>query len=858
MSRSASPSADFLPFAKLTQKSIPPRVRSLLEGLYQTAWPPLESGLGRALDELDRDLFVQAEKVMNSNEQQRFLEGAREFRKQRGAFITAFRDALQRSIVCLLDTEIQAPTLKSRRRGTSEDQLSLVEPAELEQQLAMSEIAARAEIRAGNALQALSYRIAVIVGRAPIDVDSLAFGPHKICAAIAEGARKFDVPTLHRIALFRRIDKAIFKDPVAIYDSLNGFLIAHRVFAHLHLGKRKVSAPRAVEEHAQPGSGASRERVGQKTQDSAESSAPEQMQAPLSAVDHAPELSPEQVAAGEPSGAGHETSGLAPPPTSDQPVAYDSPSADAFQRIVDADATDQQLPPARPAAPPSAPVADTEFFQTLRELLSGRRGPVATAEASALEARPLAEVEDVQSVLSLLQSQPSAPVMVDGRWVARTTGHIKKDLMSQLRALHGGSSPKLREEDSDTIDLVGMLFDHLLAEHRPNSASHGLLSRLQVPLMKVALSDKKFFTRRDHSARQLLNSIAETSSFWSDDDEADQPIIEKMQVVVDRVVKEYDDDIEVFSRLFDDLSRHLGGVKKKAEVAERRHVEAAKGKEKLELARAAAQEAVQQRLFDANPPEAVKELLEKAWADAIALSLLRLGIDNPKSRERLALVDQLLGVFVEGASHEARQAGLEALQPCLEEGLAAVGFHGEAIAKVWSDISALIDSSDEGDHAAASDAITNLIGLRPRLGGDAGPSTVKTEDGSSGSSILQNLRKTERMPVGPQEQAMIDRIRHLPFGTWFEFTVNQQGDKVRRKLCWFSPVTGRCLFLNSRGVSAEEKHVDALARDVLRGNVRVIDESHDSFIDRAWKGIMSVLKGVGLGGVAPSKDAAGG
>ncbi len=878
MSRSASPAADFLPFAKLTQKNIPPRVRSLLEGLYQTAWPTLESGISKALDELDRDLFAQAERVMNSNEQQRFLESNRELRKQRGTFALAFRDAIQRTLLCLIDPSIEEVTLTNRKREVSKEQLSLVDTADLEQQLALSEIAARAEIRASNALQALSYRLAVIIGRAPMDVDAMALGPNKICAAIAEGARQFEIPVLHRIALFRRVDKAIFKDPVGLYDALNAFLVEHRVFPHLHLGSR---APTHRVNAAEPAAAA--EPVAE-AEPSTRPEAAEIRPAPAAAGNAAhahvasdsaaPAASVAHVDAGSRSAAdfgdgGHPAPGAgtgaggstatphysAPEPRAPAPTMnYDSPAARAFQQIIDADVRAQQSP--RPQ-PTSNPAADAQFFDTLRELLAGRRGPANAAEAAALEARPVAQVQDVQSVLSVLQSQPAAPVMVDGRWVNRTSAHIKRDLMSQLRGLNGGSAPRLREEDSDTIDLVGMLFDHLLSEHRPNSTSHGLLSKLQVPLMKVALGDKSFFTRRDHSARQLLNSIAETSSYWIEDDEADRPVVEKMQLVVDRVVKEYDDDVGVFSSLFEDLSRHLGSLQKKAEVAERRHIEAAKGKEKLELARAAAQEAVQQRLFDAKPPAAVKALLENAWADALALSLLRLGVDNPKTRERLGLVDDLLAVFADGVGPEEQEDRLENLRPCLEDGLSAVGFHGEAVSKVWTDISALIESASEQDHAAATHAITELIGQNPRLGGETRPAQAAAAESHSGASILQTLHKSERLPVGPKEQAMIDRIRQLPFGTWFEFTLNQQGEKVRRKLCWFSPVTGRCLFLNARGVRAEEKMIDALARDVLRGNARVIDDTRESFIDRAWKGIMSVLKGAGLAGGSDAADTMG-
>mgnify|MGYP001183193725 CR=1 FL=1 len=48
-------------------------------------------------------------------------------------------------------------------------------------------------------------------------------------------------------------------------------------------------------------------------------------------------------------------------------------------------------------------------------------------------------------------------------------------------------------------------------------------------------------------------------------------------------------------------------------------------------------------------------------------------------------------------------------------------------------------------------------------------------------TLLQTLRKDVHLPLGPREAEMAERIKHLSFGTWFEFIINQQGDKSRRK-----------------------------------------------------------------------------
>jgi len=819
MVRSAATAVDFLPFSKLTQVNLAPRVRSLLEASYQAAWPKFDEAVARALDDLDQEIFKQAEKSANVNDQNRNYEAMREFRRRRADFVLALRDLLQQGILALVDpslVSVSIPPVPVRPARTAE--LRLVEPTELEQELVLTEIAARAEIRANAPLLGLAYRFAVIAGNPLLEFENVPFGPHQLCHAIRAAGKRFDVAIAYRLRLFRHLDRSFFANPVPFYEALNQTLIEHRVFPNLQFAARRQS--------------------------------PAANDSPTAATTTA------ELAASAPALAvrPEETRPASEIPAQSAPALpkefRNSPAAQAFSKSVNTPAP--ELLRAVGASPMGADAAvDAQFFATLRELLSGRRGGSEAVDT----ARPVADTRDVQSILTVLQSQPAAPVMVGGKWVSPGIAHIKQDMMNQLRALSDGVPQRLREEDADTIDLVGFLFDHLLSDYQPNSLSHGLVSRLQVPLLKVALKDKSFFTRRNHPARQLLNTIAETSSYWVEDEEQDRPVIEKMRVVVDRVINEFDDDVNVFDQLFDDLNKHMGGLQKKADVAERRHVEAARGREKLDLARAAAQEAVEQRIFECDPPIAVRSLLESTWSDAISLSMLRQGIDSKLTRERLDVVDQLCGLFAPGRTLAQRQHALDELRGPLEDGLGAVGFHEDAISKVCKDIAALLESAENADSLpVASPGIEQLVKQNPRLGEDSrsavatpayAPESAAPADAAS--TILQNLRKAEPLPLGPKERNMVERVKQLPFGTWFDFTVNQQGERHRRKLCWFSPVTGRCLFVNPRGGKAEERMIDQLARDLLRGNAHVVEEAHEKLIDRAWKGIVGMLKGVGIG-----------
>lgn len=771
---------DPLPFARLANLGLAPRVRGLLEGTFNAAMSELEAALTRALDELGRDLLAHAERGSSPHEQNQCFASVREFRQRRGDFLSAFRNAIQRSLLTLVESESSSEiSTLSMSPGERPDPNS-ADASASDEGLALSQIAARAEIRAATALQALAYRFGVIAGSAPVEIELLPLGPCSLCAAIRSAARRFEVFPLHRVALYRRIDKTLFAEPAVLYDAVNGYLIAHRVYAHLQLLPRVTPA------------------------------APTELAPPLAvgSGDALPSTSARSAAA---------------------PGIGSSPSEPALE-----------APPAVVA--PGGPVAtdlalNAQFFQALREGVSARRHATAGADPGAEVGHAPAARRELQAALKVLQAKAMAPVMVGGNRVNPDVLHIRLDLMNQLRGSSDGGARSLHDDDADTIDLIALLFAQLLKAYRANSVSHAVLCRLQIPVLRIALHDPSFFTGPAHPARRLISAFVESLADWVDDEDSDRQVLDKMQVVADRLAREFDEDPLTFDHCRDELIGHIASLQKKAEIAERRHVEAARGRVKLDLARAAAFEVVRQRLSGSAAPAAVMALLDSAWTDAIALTLLRQGVDHPKSRERIELVDRLLAIYEHPQSASLKHAALDGLRGSLEEGLAAVGFHDDAIVAAWNDLSKLIDASHERAQQAAADAISALIRQKPRLGGDAGPATA----GSAGVETWQSAAD-EALALTQEELDQVERLKQLEVGVWFEFTLSPQGEKVRRRLCWFSTVTGRCLFLNARGARAEDRTLSQLAREILRGRVRQVSSERGDPVERAWRAIMTTLR----------------
>jgi len=89
-----------------------------------------------------------------------------------------------------------------------------------------------------------------------------------------------------------------------------------------------------------------------------------------------------------------------------------------------------------------------------------------------------------------MQQGPTGGFQQGGKAVTRTISHLKQDLLTQLRtASPDGQTPVIAEEDSDTIDLVGMLFDYINDNLSSHHSSRDLIAKLQVPILRSAIGD---------------------------------------------------------------------------------------------------------------------------------------------------------------------------------------------------------------------------------------------------------------------------------------------------------------------------------------------------------------------------------
>ncbi|WP_159680154.1 DUF1631 family protein [Luteimonas sp. 9C] len=450
-------------------------------------------------------------------------------------------------------------------------------------------------------------------------------------------------------------------------------------------------------------------------------------------------------------------------------------------------------------------------FARLQALMSGRRELLRKFQPrgeAPLPRRQLA-TREVSDALRQLQHQPPQSG-------GRSLVEIKRSLLAQARQ-RSGEGASLAPQDEDAFELLGMLYGHIEQEIRSEAPAAPLVRELQIPVLRAALQDHSFFTRQRHPARQLLNTVAESAANWHDDTAFDPRVQAALRSAVAFVVGNYEGDMAVFAEGNARVQAQLQTQARTAELQERRHVEAARGREKLAAARARADELMQGVVGDRRLPRFSRALLDQAWADVLTLTLLRHGEASPEADHQLAMTRRIVD-----ASLDTAPCNDGALQSDVESALGQVGYHGEEATVIAQRLTS--HRSDEDDAASRTELAMKLK-ARARLGEEAGTA------------------RREKPPARtPEEQAQYDHLRTLPFGTWIEFTTNQQGDMVRRRMSWYSPITDHVLFVNQRGQRTGEQSLDAVARLMATGNARVVTADRGHLVDRAWQAAMGALR----------------
>ncbi len=192
------------------------------------------------------------------------------------------------------------------------------------------------------------------------------------------------------------------------------------------------------------------------------------------------------------------------------------------------------------------------------------------------------------------------------------------------------------------IDAVAMLFDYLFEDQAIPEHLKQLIAQLQVPVLKIAIIERGFFTQRDHPARRVLDLIASLAVKPAGQDQEADPLQAEVEAVIQKIVNEFDQDASVFAQAFDALSELQAKREQELEVGMADSVAEMLRAERSEMAEPVVRDHIRRALAEQPAPESIAVFLRDNWTPLLIREYIAEGENSPHLSAHIETMRELL------------------------------------------------------------------------------------------------------------------------------------------------------------------------------------------------------------------------
>ena len=719
--------------------------------------------LSDMLDGADDTLFDLAEKETDS-ERDRYFDAMRELRIQRAGIEAGFRQALDNLFLAIVREPEKAETVTDR---VDVESLSLVKHDELEISVALDNLARRARQGCEDALDVFRHRLEYLFeGQRPITDKTNPLEPRNLAACFAGCLERLQLDIRARLIVLKLYERVVMDEACALVAESNQTLADAGVLPDLKsvpVGRPRTSVSRSATSRDKDASPVNRgaEPAPGGAADGGTDQVFGVLQELLSTL--------RGLGGGAPSAGG---------PSAGGPTAGDTATAPM----------------------PSSGVA------VMYNGVPYMNGAPLAADAQ-VESVSTGDLFGMLTRLQRLEQALEGP--------SQGERNVREELGELLDSEHGEAIHALEQADDDVINLVSMLFDFILDDDALPSEIKALIGRLQIPLLKVAIADKTFFSNDGHEARLLLNMLARAGSQWDPRQGRDDELFQRIEGAVHAIIDDYDEDEALFRALLDDFDQYFSAQRDRAERIAERVREAEEGAARAEQAGEAVRAYIEGRLAGRSVPSVVVRLLNQGWQQVLYLTWLRDGEDSDTWRRQTKVVDVLIWSVL-ARSEPAAQAKLRDLVPklrrALEHGLQSIEYDVVERRVLLDELSRVHEALLEGEE-------TERVTVRK-----AAPPEAPEPD-------------TEH-PLLSEDHERVVAARQLQAGQWLELG---QGDNAQRvKLAANLRDGAKLVFVNRRGIKVREYDAQELGTVLEAGEARLIEEG--ALFDRALEAVIGDLR----------------
>jgi hypothetical protein len=409
-------------------------------------------------------------------------------------------------------------------------------------------------------------------------------------------------------------------------------------------------------------------------------------------------------------------------------------------------------------------------------------------------------------------------VMSDSRGTGMVYGQAQVERAAgQLRARTSAlKQAATQDSEKATIEIVALMFQSILAEERIPPVIRVWFARLQMPVLRVALSETEFFGSLQHPARRLIDRLGSCVLGFNVTVSGGAMESEVRRIV--QVIEQYPETgRRVFQIVYDEFEKFLSKFLSEQEGTARVVTLAQQVEQKETMA---IQYTIEMRnmLNDMPVRDGIREFLFKVWAEVLAISAMKNGPQHkdtitlkraaadlvwaasakPNREDRARVIADLpallqllrAGMSMLGLSAEAQDEHLKVISETLADAFMSKteGISQEridAMAKRLANLEDYLSDEDVGDLPFDTESLVTMIGL------DAADVQLITDGGS---------QPTDAMRSWAQE---------LQLGSWFSLDHNGQVSMVqfawcsdRKQLHLFASADGRNFLIQIKRLAA--------------------------------------------------------
>jgi len=400
------------------------------------------------------------------------------------------------------------------------------------------------------------------------------------------------------------------------------------------------------------------------------------------------------------------------------------------------------------------------------------------------------------------------------------------DAIAQASPDGGGEPKQLDRDDCGTIDLVAMMFEYMLKDEQLPDSVKALLSYLQVPYIKVALLDPDLFAKPEHPARVLLDRLSEAGALWLNKEGFGQfRVFDEIKRVVNRVLNEFSDRIDLFDELLKDFTDYVATVKRRTEQLEKLAIQREEAEQHLQNVKAYVHNRIKTRVTDEHLPASIVAFLLYPWFDYLTSLMLRHSEKSEQWQQGLQVIDSLLwSIKPKTTQHELNRLNnlRDVLNKQIQKGFDTIGYN----------------------QAKAEDLLAKITELQEAATQNNVPAKISEADRTEITRMVTEVTVREKVVLPPDtshmtddEKDLVEKLRLIEFGTWFEFRDNEKAEPQKLKVAWFNSENLSYLMVNSAGKQVSMITALEIARQMIAKTARIIAGSAKPFFERALEAI---------------------